>query len=160
MVKDKSSRRGKEQRGRNRQPCRWERGRFYGGMSGEINKRGEKSLSVLRALSLRQLKEPSKSCSNQQLNKDKTRRRFGWPRCCNLTPTALNSEAPWTQCVSMWVHVWECTFLCIYVSFLHSHIQSAQTCFWQLCGLLKGRLTCISFLSTSFSVSLSCLTSF
>lgn len=69
-------------------------GVFIGVMRGEINKRGEKSLLLLRAPSQRQLKGPSKSRSNQRLNKDRSRRRFGWPRSCNLTPTALHSVAP------------------------------------------------------------------
>lgn len=69
-------------------------GVFIGVMRGEINKRGEKSLLLLRAPSQRQLKGPSKSQSNQRLNKDRSRRRFGWPRSCNLTPTALHSVAP------------------------------------------------------------------
>lgn len=72
----------------------WSVGVFIGVMRGEINKKGEKSLLVLRAPSLWQLKGPSKSRPNQQLNKDRSRRRFGWPRSCNLTPTALHSVAP------------------------------------------------------------------
>lgn len=69
-------------------------GVFIGVIRGEINKRGEKSLCVLRAPSPRQLKGPSKGPSNQRLNKDRSRRRFGQPRSCNLTPTALHSVAP------------------------------------------------------------------
>lgn len=52
---------------------------FIGVMRREINKRGEKSLLVLRAPSPRQLKGPSKSRPNQRLNKDRSRRCFGWP---------------------------------------------------------------------------------
>ena len=69
-------------------------GVFIGVMRREINKRGEKSLLVLRAPSPRQLKGPSKSRPNQRLNKDRSRRRFGQSRSCNLTPTALHSVAP------------------------------------------------------------------
>ena len=65
-------------------------GVFIGVTREEINKRGEKSLQLLRAPSPWQLKGPSKSPSNQRLNKDRSRR----PRSCNLTPPALHSVAP------------------------------------------------------------------
>ncbi len=136
-------------------------GVFIGVMRGEINKRGEKSLLVLRAPSPRQLKGPSKSRSNQRLNKDRSRRRFGWPRSCNLTPSALHSVAPWTQCVCLCGHILVC--LCVFSPLTHVLVYRVpgrvSDSLYVVNRLLKGRLASLSFLSASFSVSLSYLTS-
>ena len=98
-LNKKTNRGGRESDGKGEnegetEQYRQECGRFIGVMRREINKRGEKSLLVLRAPSPRQLKGPSKSRPNQRLNKDRSRRRFGRSRSCNLTPTALHSVAP------------------------------------------------------------------
>lgn len=147
-----TGRRKKGERGRNRSVAV-----FIGVMREEINKRGgEKSLLVLRASSPRQLKGPSKSWSNQRLNKDRSRRRFGWPRSCNLTPTALHSVAPWTPCACLCIHI---VCLCVFSPLTHMLVYRVA---WRVSDslyvvnrLLKGRLASLSFLSPRPSLSVS-----
>lgn len=150
QQRERASDRKERKRGRNRSV-----GVFIGVMRGEINKRGEKSLLVLRAPSPRQLKGPSKSRSNQRLNKDRRRRRFGWPRSCNLTPTALHSVAPCTRCVCLCILVCLCVFPPLAHMLAYRVPGRVSDSLYVVNRLLKGRLASLSFLSASFSVSLS-----